>query len=134
MKKQSNITDKGGFKIPDNYFEDFQEKLNNKLAIEKKKNEETKVVSLLPTKLKYMLYIAASVILLIGITFSYNNSFTIETQITSVTDTIETIKENIQLDLTSYNNDDELLALFIEDEHLDEYLDEYLIDGVISQN
>lgn len=135
MKKHLNNTQRNGFKTPDNYFDNFQQKMNIKLDLEKKINKETKVVSISSFKLKYALYAAASVLLLIGVTFSYKNTNTIDTQITSVTDTIQSIKETIQLDIPYYSDDDddELLALFVEDENIDEYLDDYLIEGIIYQ-
>lgn len=134
MKKQSTNIQREGFKTPDNYFENFQQKLNTKLDLENKNNRAIKVVSLWSTKLKYVTYIAASVLLLIGITFSFKDNKSTKNQITLVTDTVNTVKKNIQFDFLNYDDDDELLALFIEDDYVDDYLDDYLIEGVILQN
>lgn len=134
MKKQSTNIQREGFKMPDNYFENFQQKLNTKLDTENTNNAETKVVTLWSSKLKYVTYIAASVLLLIGITFSFNDNKSTKNQITLVTDTVNTVKKNLQLDFLNYDDDDELLALFIEDDYVDDYLDDYLIEGVILQN
>lgn len=129
MKKLPNNIKREGFKIPDNYFEEFQHKLNDQIT-----KEDKNVIPLRSNKLKYVMYIAASVLLLISLTLSVNHNSTKGTNVTLVSDTINTVKETIQIDFLGYDDDDELLALFVEDEYIDEYLDEYLIEGVILQN
>ena len=133
MKKHHTNTHRNGFKTPDNYFENSQQKIINRLNIEAETSSETKVVSLISTNVKYAMYIAASIILVVGITFSFSNNETTKNQITLVSDTLNKVNDNLQLNFEKDKNDDELLALFVEDEYLDEYLDDYLMDGVILQ-
>lgn len=134
MKKFPDNIHRDGFKMPDNYFEQFQEKLNNRIHADEDKRtiKTTKDAPIWSNK--YAFYIAASILLLIGITFSVNHNNTTDTQITLVTDTLKTFKNSLKLDFSDLEDEDELLALFVEDEFVDEYLDDYLIEGVILQN
>ena len=104
MNKQND-----GFKIPDNYFKNFEEQLSKKVLKDSSKS-----------KVKTMYYkyaIAASLALLISLSY-----FLIKNN-TSI------IKPSTLVNTHSTNND-ELLAAFIDDEYIDEYLDEYLIDSI----
>jgi len=101
MNKQND-----SFKIPDNYFKDFEERLSKKISVESM-SSKSKTISLInKKKIKYTYFIAASLLLFLGISYFFKTN---------------------QKD---FDNNDELLAVFIDDAYIDEYLDNYLIDSL----
>ena len=91
--KDSNLEDikmNNGFKIPDGYFENFENKIMNQIE-----NEEPKVISIFRRKYFYVASIAATILVVIGILFTNNNN------INSIDDT--TLENYLVTEVSSYD-------------------------------
>ncbi|MBD3723999.1 MAG: hypothetical protein IE891_04285 [Flavobacteriaceae bacterium] len=91
--KDSNLEDikiKNGFKIPDGYFENFENKIMNQIE-----NEEPKVISIFRRKYFYVASIAAIILLVIGGLFTNRNN------INSIDDT--TLENYLVIEVSSYD-------------------------------
>ena len=139
--KQFNLENKkeikSGFKVPENYFEQFEAKMMAQIPVEK----ETKVVSLFYRKQVWMSAIAAVVLLAIAIPVYFNmansnnlDATTIEMYLSQqqgigitelskhLTDEdIVALEQNLSI---SETNSDEVEAYLSETENLDYYINE----------
>lgn len=91
--KDSNLEDikmNNGFKIPDGYFENFENKIMNQIE-----NEEPKVISIFRRKYFYVASIAATILVVIGFLFTNNNN------INSIDDT--TLENYLVTEVSSYD-------------------------------
>lgn len=91
--KDSNLEDikmNNGFKIPDGYFENFENKIMNQIE-----NEEPKVISIFRRKYFYVASIAATILLVIGGLFTNRNN------INSIDDT--TLENYLVTEVSSYD-------------------------------
>ncbi|MDK2773050.1 MAG: hypothetical protein KYX68_12625 [Flavobacterium sp.] len=91
--KDSNLEDikmNNGFKIPDGYFENFENKIMKQIE-----NEETKVISIFRRKYFYVASIAATILVVKGILFTNNNN------INSIDDT--TLENYLVTEVSSYD-------------------------------
>lgn len=91
--KDSNLEDikmNNGFKIPDGYFENFENKIMKQIE-----NEEPKVISIFRRKYFYVASIAATILLVIGGLFTNRNN------INSIDDT--TLENYLVTEVSSYD-------------------------------
>jgi len=131
MKQNNSNNINEGFKLPDNYFNNFKKDLDKKII--EQSSSKNKLIHLHSKQAKYSILIAASLLLLFGLSYSFMPKTLVEHKVTFVNDSVSKTRKNLEFNLKKdTNNNDELMALFIDDENIDEYLDNYLIDGVTS--
>jgi hypothetical protein len=119
MKKQTNIEEQfnrlqSTYQVPENYFESFEAKM---LAKTSETSKKTKVFSIKKNIAKMM--IAASVMLMMSV--GYYQYKTIDTQQSSVLDTINKQEQNIVQDDFLSNITDEEIIEYLADENDLEY-------------
>lgn len=128
MKKIDLENDKkieSGFKIPDNYFDSFEDRLMQKIELMPK---EPKVISLWQRKSVWISGIAAAVVISIGTWMYFEQQNTENTEISQEYLAYESdiTTEDIAMHLT----DEELTNLELEitdfDIHTESYINEYL--------
>lgn len=128
MKKIDLENDKkieSGFKIPDNYFDSFEDRLMQKIELMPK---EPKVISLWQRKSVWISGIAAAVVISIGtwMYFEQQNNESIEISQEYLAYESDITTEDIAMHLT----DEELTNLELEitdfDIHTESYINEYL--------
>ncbi|MFN7045485.1 MAG: hypothetical protein ACK4M1_09835 [Flavobacterium sp.] len=128
---------KSGFKVPENYFEQFEAKLMEQISTEK----ETKVISLFQRRQIWISAVAAVVLLAIGIPVYFNmakennlDAATIEIYLSQqqgigitemskhlTDDDIIALENNLSL---NKNNSDAVEDYLLESENLDYYINE----------
>jgi esterase/lipase len=110
--KLNEIPKENPFKVPDNYFEDFASRMQEQIA------EENKVVPLFQ-KMRPFLYVAASVIVILSVTFV---AFTGDTQEDDMmakqnADTVQ-VTETSNKEMAVSKKSDEVLFDDIDDEEM----------------
>ena len=107
-----------GMDVPDDYFSKSKNIILNSLPME---NEQKRTVFGLKPIIAYP--IAASIVLLIGITFwMQNDTTTVEQKITNIE----------KLNSMDYNSDDFLVtSLLVEDDEIDQFMDDFIMDEII---
>lgn len=125
---------KTGFSIPENYFEQFEIKMQEKLFHEK----ETKVVSIFHKKSVWISSIAAVLVLCVAIPSYFNSTTTAKLESTTIEnylsyqtnftnyDIIENLsnKDIIELENSFAMNDDGVENYLLETQNLEYYLNE----------
>ncbi|UOK41901.1 MULTISPECIES: hypothetical protein [Flavobacterium] len=121
-----------GFKIPENYFEDFEARLMNQLP-----QQEVKVISLWQRKSVWISSVAAVALVVFGLTFYFNfnsksslDDTTIENYLASTVTSYDLMHELDQHDINELEksialNDDSVESYLSENENdIDLYLNE----------
>jgi len=121
-----------GFSTPKEYHADFKENLLQSITSEAPK--EVPVYSLRNKYLKYSLAIAASFLLFFVLSTNFNSSENKSQIVTIVTDTVQEIKEQFPKGFSLIEENEDLLALYIEDNDSDELLDEYATEDLFFSN
>lgn len=112
-----------GFKVPDNYFDNLNEK------IIKQTKPETKVIPLFSKQnLIYIASIAATIILIITLTFNNNKAFTFENLEQETVDNY-ILEEVSSSDLSSLFEDSELTEIDFIDYDITDETFQYYIDN-----
>jgi len=125
VKEASNKTE---FKVPKDYFETLDDKILNTIN----EKRETKVINLFSwKKTAYIATIAASLIILLNITFSNKNKLTIDNIETASIENYLLSEELETIDIASLFTDEEFSQItFTETIIPSENLDNYIIENI----
>jgi len=133
MKELKNISENQGFKVPDNYFENFSNKLLNE--IEKDKKKKTKIYNLanLRVAASFIAVILMSTILYLKIDSKQNDTLTSVDKLAYLECAVDEIdydilvEESSQINNSDFDNDTKLLILE------DEISDDEIIDVLTNE-
>ena len=104
---ESNEKIETGFKIPENYFEQFEAKMMAQISLEK----EMKIVSIFQNKQLWISSIAAAVLLAIGIPVYFTMANETKLDTTTIENYLATQKSVGMIELTKHLTDDEIEEL-----------------------
>jgi len=162
--KKKNITSHNGFSTPENYFNNSKEDILITLGLEKSesknedlgfstpkeyhsdfkenilqsiKSESTKEISVYNLRKKYFKYsiaIAASFLLFFMISKNFISTEKNTPIVNVITDSIQEIKEQLPKTLSLIEENEDLLAIYVEDDYSDELIDEYATEDLFFSN
>lgn len=104
---ESNEKIETGFKIPANYFEQFEAKMMAQISLEK----EMKIVSIFQNKQLWISSIAAAVLLAIGIPVYFTMANETKVDATTIENYLATQKSVGMIELTKHLTDDDIEEL-----------------------
>ena len=107
IDREHNDKIESGFKIPANYFEQFEAKMMAQISIEK----EIKVVSIFQNKQLWISSIAAAVLLAIGIPVYFTMANETKLDATTIENYLATQKSVGMIELTKHLTDDDIEEL-----------------------